>query len=113
MEVTNIITVSESDESDTEYNPNEDSDTDESSEVHWTETSLSQECDQLMTELVEVIGKDNCQNESFLDNQESWKKVVNWFINEKTSQGFTFKTPAESANDCRIRRDGTMQSRSI
>lgn len=61
MEVTDIITVSESDESDTEYDPNEDSDTDESSEVHWTETSsLSQECNQLMTELVEVIGKDNC-----------------------------------------------------
>ena len=62
MEVTDVITVSESDESDTEYDPNEDSDTDESNEVHWTETSssLSQECDQLMTELVEVIGKDNC-----------------------------------------------------
>ena len=102
MEVPEIATLSDSDEA-TEYDPYDDSDTDESSEVQWTETSssLSQECDQLMTELVEVIGKDNCQNDSFLDNEEPWKKVVNRFINVKTSEGFTFKTPAESANVCR------------
>ena len=102
MEVPEIVTLSDSDEA-TEYDPYDDSDTDESSEVQWTETSssLSQECDQLMTELVEVIGKDNCQNDSFLDNEEPWKKVVNRFINVKTSEGFTFKTPAESANVCR------------
>ena len=103
MEVTEIITLSDSDEADTEYDPYDDSDTDESSEVQWSETSfsLSQEYDQLMTELVEVIGQDNCQNESFLDNEEPWKRVVNRFINEKTSQGLAFKTPAESANACR------------
>ena len=97
-----VIEVSDSDESDTEYDPNEDSDT-ESSEACSTETSSCnlEECEQLMTGLVEFIGKDNCESGSHLDREEPWKEVVNKFIEEKEKEGLTFKTPTESENDLR------------
>lgn len=92
-----IIVLSESDETDDrEYDPKEEPDTNESSESSSTEmSSLSQECDHLLTELVEVVGKENCKEGSFLDQEKPWRKVMNKFINEKTNQGYTFKTPAE------------------
>ena len=60
-----VIEISDSDESDTEYNPNEESDT-ESSEACSTETSTCpvEECEQLMPGLVEFIGNDNCESGS-------------------------------------------------
>jgi len=95
------IVLSESDETDdTEYNPKEESDTDQSSESSSTETSsLSQERDHLLTELVEVLGKGKCKEGSFLDCEEPWREEINDFIRMKASQGYTFKTPAESFSD--------------
>lgn len=95
------IVLSESDETDdTEYNPKEEPDTDQSSESSSTEkSSLSQERDHLLTELVEVIGKENCKEGSFLDREEPWREEIKEFISMKTSQGYTFKTPAESLSD--------------
>ena len=99
--VKETIVLSESDEiDDMEYNPKEESDTDESSESSSTETSfLSQERDHLLTELVEVLGEGNCKEGSFLDCKKPWREEINKFINMKTSQGYTFKTPAESFSD--------------
>ena len=99
--VKETIALSESDETDdTEYNPKEESDTDESSESSSTETSfLSQERDHLLTELVEVLGKGNCKVGSFLGCEKPWREEINKFISMKTSQGYTFKTPAESFSD--------------
>ena len=97
-----VIEISDSDESDTEYDPNEESDT-ESSEACSTETSSCplEEWEQLMTGLMQFIGKDNCESGSLLDCKEPCKEVVNKFIKEKEGEGLTFKTPAESENDLR------------
>ena len=95
------IVLSESDETDdTEYSPKEEPDTDQSSESSLTEkSSLSQECDHLLTELVEVLGEENCKEGSFLDLEKPWREEIKEFISVKTSQGYTFKTPAESFSD--------------
>ena len=97
--VKETIVLCESDETDdTEYNPKEESATDESSESSSTETSsLSKERDHLLTELVEVLGKGNCKEGSVLDCEKPWREEINEFISMKTSQGYTFKTPAESS----------------
>ena len=95
------IVLSESDETDdTEYNPKEEPDTDQSSESSSTEkSSLSQECDHLLTELVEVLGEENCKEGSFLDLEKPWREEIKEFISVKTSQGYTFKTAAEYFSD--------------
>ncbi|XP_068704361.1 protein DEK-like [Montipora foliosa] len=100
-----ITVISDSDESDPDYNPKEESNSDVSSESHSSESStcMSEERDHLLTELVEIIGEDNCKGQSFLVSEEPWKKIVNNFIEEKVKQGSTFKTPTESEND--LRRD--------
>ena len=95
------IVLSESDGTDgTEYDPREEPDTDQSSESSSNETfSLSQERDHLLTELVEVLGEGNCKKGSFLDCEKPWREEINEFISMKTSQGYNFKTPAESFSD--------------
>ena len=95
------IVLFESDETDdTEYNPKEEPGTDQLSESSSTEkSSLSQECNHLLTELVKVLGKENCKEGSFLDLEKPWREEIKEFISVKTSQGYTFKTPAESFSD--------------
>jgi hypothetical protein len=92
----NVIPISDSndDESDVEYFGDEDPCTDtESSESISTNTSsgILQEKEDILTELVEVVGKDNCEKGSFIDIEEKWSKEVKSFIREKNAKGYIFQ----------------------
>ena len=55
-------------------------------------SSLSKECKELLTELVEVIGEDKISKGSFLDYEEDWRETVKEYKDGRLSQGHCFKS---------------------
>lgn len=67
------------------------------SEKSGDSSSLTEECEELLSELVEVIGEGKIEKGSFLDLEDDWRQVVNNFKDKKLLQGHVFKTPVEAA----------------
>ena len=57
---------------------------------------LFEECEGLLTELVEVVGEGLIDEGSFLDLEPDWRKQVKDFKDSRLSQGYVFKSPHES-----------------
>ena len=55
-------------------------------------SSLSKECEGLLTELVEVIGESNFSKGSFIDLEENWRETVKEFKDRILSHGHAFKS---------------------
>ena len=99
-----IVILSDS-ESGSDYIPGSDS---ESSESYQSQDSIhSLDYENLMIEMVEVIGKEEIvAGKSFLDNKlESprWKKKVQEFIIAQETKGYRFKNEEDSSEDLRRR----------
>ena len=99
-----IVILSDS-ESGSDYIPGSDS---ESSESYQSQDSIhSLDYENLMIEMVEVIGKEEIvAGNSFLDNKlESprWKKKVQEFIIAQETKGYRFKNEEDSSEDLRRR----------
>ena len=60
-------------------------------------SSLTEECEKLLSELVEVIGERKIEKGSFLDLEDDWRREVKKFKDKKLLQGHVFKTPVEAA----------------
>ena len=60
-------------------------------------SSLTEECEELLSELVEVIGERKIEKGSFLDLEDDWCQEVKNFKDKKLLQGHVFKTPVEAA----------------
>ena len=58
---------------------------------------LNEECEELLSELVEVIGERKIEKGSFLDHEDDWRQEVKKFKDKKLLQGHVFKTPVEVA----------------
>ena len=88
-----------------DYIPGSDSESSESYQSQDSSHSLDYE--NLMIEMVEVIGKEEIvAGKSFLDNKlESprWKKKVQEFIIAQETKGYRFKNEEDSSEDLRRR----------
>lgn len=98
------VEISDSDESrkfDPDYLCSEESDSDTctQSDTSIPSSSLSKECEGLLTELVEVIGEEKISEGSFLDLEQDWRNTVKEFKDSRLSQGRAFKSTLESAEE--------------
>ena len=76
-----------------------DSDTSTQPDTSVASSSLSKECEGLLTELIEVIGEGKISKASFLDLEEDWRETVKEFKDRRVAQGHTFKSTLESAEE--------------
>ena len=60
-------------------------------------SSLTEGCEELLSELVDVIGERKIEKGSFLDLEDDWRQEVKKFKDKKLLQGYVFKTPVEAA----------------
>ena len=67
------------------------------SEKSSNSSSLTEECEELLSELVEVIGERKIEKGSFLDLEDDWHQEVKKFKDRKLLRGYVFKTPVEAA----------------
>lgn len=110
------VEISDSEESrklDPDYLCSEESDPDTSTQsiTSISSSSLSQECQGLLTELIEVIGEDKINEGSFLDNDEDWRETVKQFKSRRIAQGHTFKSELESAEElARVNEDSMYEA---
>ena len=110
------VEISDSEESrklDPDYLCSEESDPDTSTQsiTSISSSSLSQECEGLLTELIEVIGEDKINEGSFLDNEEDWRETVKQFKSRRIAQGHTFKSELESAEElARVNEDSMYEA---
>ena len=99
-----VVEISDSEDSNREYpdyiyeghgasNASDQSDT--SSESAF----LLEECEGLLTELVEVIGEGIIDEGSFLNFEPDWREKVKDFKDSRLSQGHVFKSPHESTEE--------------
>ena len=72
---------------------------DSQSAIEESSGSLCHECDELLTELIEVAGEKNIEEGSFLDNEKSWKNYVKKFKDKRVEHGHRFKTSQEIADE--------------
>ena len=103
-QVFECVEISDSDESrklDPDYLCSEESDSDTStqSDTSIASSSLSKECEGLLTELIEVIGEEKISEGSFLDHEQAWRSTVKEFKERRLAQGHAFKTTLESAEE--------------
>ena len=69
-------------------------------------SSLSKEREELLIELIEVIGEDKISEGSFLDNEQDWSETVKQFKDRRIAQGHAFKSDLESAEElARVNED--------
>ena len=98
-----VVIILDSDhESDVDYIPDDDSGTQESSESYPSVNStVCQEHQDLLSEFVELTGREKCKSGSFLDEEQDlpWKTTVVKFIKERESEGYHFKTSDESLQE--------------
>lgn len=102
----NIAVVELSDESstdgsDADFVPIEDASCSSESTMSTivTSTSMAEEKDELLTELVEVIGEKYCYGGSLLDADDPWKNEVKKFMRKSKEEGKTFRRPSEVEQD--------------
>ena len=98
------VEISDSDESqilDPDYLCNEEpnSDTSTESETSINSSSLYNECEGLLTELIEIIGEDKISEGLFLNEEEDWCETVKAFKNKRVAQGHSFKSILESTEE--------------
>lgn len=98
------VEISDSDESrklDPDYLCSEESDSDTctQSDTSISSSSLSKECEGLLTELIEVIGEEKVSEGSFLDLEQDWRNTVKEFKDSRLAQGHAFKSTLESAEE--------------
>ena len=95
--------ISDSDESgsDPDYECEEEINSSDSSQSDTSaeSSSLPVECEELLTEFVEIIGESNVDEGSLLDKELDWLQEVKEFKENKLSHGHVFKTPVESAEE--------------
>ena len=106
------VEISDSEESrklDPDYLCSEESDSVTSSTQSVTSiasSSLSKEREELLIELIEVIGEDKISEGSFLDNEQDWSETVKQFKDRRIAQGHAFKSDLESAEElARVNED--------
>ena len=78
------------------YEENAGSEVSSQSEMSRESSSLFEEGEGLMMELVEVVGEGNIDEGSFLDREPNWRDAVKDFKDGRLSEGHVFKTPQES-----------------
>lgn len=72
---------------------------DSQSAIEESSASLYHERDELLTELIEVVGEKNIEEGSFLDREKSWKNYVKKFKDKRVEHGHRFKTSQEIADE--------------
>ena len=72
---------------------------DSQSAIEESSASLCHEHDELLTELIEVVGEKNIEEGSFLDKEKSWKNYVKKFKDKRVEHGHRFKTSQEIADE--------------
>ena len=72
---------------------------DSQSAIEESSVSLCHERDELLTELIEVVGEKNIEDGSFLDKEKSWKNYVKTFKDKRAEDGHRFKTSQEIADE--------------
>ena len=98
------VEISDSEESrtlDPDYLCTEVSDSDTSSQPDTSiaSSSLTEECEGLLTELIEVIGEKKISEGSFLDEEQDWSETVKEFKVRRLAQEHVFKSTRESAEE--------------
>ena len=95
--------ISDSDESgsDPDYECEEEINSSDSSQsdISLDSSSLPVECEELLTEFVEIVGESNVDEGSLLDKELDWLQEVTEFKENKLSHGHVFKTPVESTQE--------------
>ena len=95
-----VVVVSDSDDCNADpdyiYDGNAGSDVSSQSDMSRESSSLLEEGEGLMMELVEVVGEGNIDEGSFLDREPDWRDAVKDFKDGRLSEGHVFKTPQES-----------------
>ena len=106
------VEISDSEESqilDPDYLCDEEpvSDTSTQPDTSIASSSLTKECEELLTEIIEVIGReDKISKGSFLDLEEDWRETVKEFKDRRLAQGHAFKSTLESAEElARVNED--------
>lgn len=72
---------------------------DSQSAIEESSASLYHERDELLTELIEVVGEKNIEEGSFLDREKSWKNYVKKFKDKRVEHGHRFKTSQDIADE--------------
>lgn len=72
---------------------------DSQSAIEESSASFCHDCDELLTELIEVVGEKNIEDGSFLDKEKSWKNYVKKFKDKRVEDGHRFKTSQEIADE--------------
>lgn len=105
------VEISDSEESqilDPDYLCDEEpvSDTSTQPEASIASSSLTKECEELLTKMIEVIGEDKISKGSFLDLEEDWRETVKEFKDRRLAQGHAFKSTLKSAEElARVNED--------
>ena len=82
------------------------SDTSTQPDTSTASSSLTKECEELLTEIIEVIGEDKISKGSFLDLEEDWGEIVKEFKDTRLAQGHAFKSTLESVEElARVNED--------
>ena len=76
-------------------------------------SSLNEECEELLSELVEIIGERKIEKGSFLDFEDDWRQEVKKFKDKKLFKGHVFKTPVEAAEQLERFREDKDDNQSI
>ena len=101
FECVEISDIDESRKLDPDYLCSEESDSDTctQSDTSISSSSLSKECEGLLTELIEVIGEEKVSEGSFLDLEQDWRNTVKEFKDSRLAQGHAFKSTLKSAEE--------------
>ena len=99
IDVVELSDESSTDGGDSDYVPVEDGSSESTMSTIITSTSMAEEKDELLTELVEVIGEKYCYGGSLLDADDPWKTEVKKFMRERKEKGETFRRPSEAEQD--------------
>ena len=95
-----VVVISDSDDCNADpdyiYDGNAVSDMPSQSDMSRESSSLLEEGEGLMMELVEVVGEGNIDEGSFLNREPDWHDAVKDFKDGRLSEGHVFKTPQES-----------------